>query len=289
MTTKGLTALCCALAVLASNMAAAADRLITLGGDVTEIVFALGAGDQVVAVDSSSLYPAEVAALPQVGYLRALSAEGLLSLDADRVLANSDMGPPAVRRQLAAAGQQVEFVASTPSPEALYSKIRTLAELLDKTARGEALIAELQAEFKVLAERGRALAERPRVLFVMNHGGSAPMIAGAGTAADSMISLMGAKNAAAAIQGYKPMTAEAVVAAAPQWLLITDQGLAQFGGAQALMSQAGVSLTPAAKQGQLLSMDALLLLGFGPRSAEAARRLFNAVHGEASSVARRPD
>ncbi|WP_286836780.1 ABC transporter substrate-binding protein [Spongiibacter sp.] len=274
-------------AALLSSLGNASERLVTLGGDVTEIVFALGAGDRVVAVDSSSVSPPKVRQLLQLGYLRALSAEGVLSVSADRIIANADIGPPAVKQQILAAGQQLELVEATPTPEQLYDKIRRLASLLGTVAAGDDIIAALKADFAALAERRQRLSHRPGVLFVMNHGGGAPMIAGRNTAADSMIQLMGGRNVADAIRAYKPMTAEALVNAAPDWIVVTDQGLEQFGGVDGLLRQPGMALTPAAESRRILSMDALLLLGFGPRTADAATTLFNALHGESENDAQR--
>ena len=264
------------------------ERLVTIGGDVTEIVFALGAGDQVVAVDTSSLYPPAVQQLPQLGYLRNLSAEGVLSVRADRILANSDMGPPPVKTQLMASGIALELIPNQPSLAALYEKIEQIAAALGRQSQGHEISENLRRKFATLEERRAGLKTRPGVLFIMNHGGGSPMIAGADTAPDTLISLMGGRNVASAIRGYKPMTPEAVVSAAPEWLLISDQGLAQFGSVDALFRQPGLQLTPAARKQHVISMDALLLMGFGPRTADAATTLFDRLHGGESAVADGP-
>ena len=111
-----------------------------------------------------------------------------------------------------------------------------------------------------------------RVLFVMHHG-SAPMAAGRDTSADAIIRLSGADNAVTAYTGYKPLTPEATVLAAPDVILTTDQSLEQVGGIEAFTRHPALALTPAGKAGNVISMDALLLLGFGPRTLQAAIEL----------------
>ncbi len=116
-------------------------------------------------------------------------------------------------------------------------------------------------------------ADRPRVLFVLAHAGGSPMVAGRGTAADAMIALAGAENAAATFDGYKPLTAEAAVAAHPEVILITDEGMQELGGRDSLWANPALRLTPAGQQRRAVAMDSLTLLGFGPRLPTAVREL----------------
>lgn len=120
------------------------ERLITIGGDVTEIVFATGAGDQVVARDSTSTQPAAAAALPDVGYMRQLNAEGILALKPTRVLASDQAQPTIALSQISEVGVTVVPVASVNRLEAVSNKIRRLASALGREAQGQALIEDYQ-------------------------------------------------------------------------------------------------------------------------------------------------
>lgn len=248
----------------------APQRVVVLGGGLTELAFAIGAGPQVVGTDASSTAPEAAASLPKVGYYRQASAEGILSLRPDLVVAHADTGPPAVLSQLRAAGLPVLVVDGTPSAPALLDRVDLLGAVLDRTTEATALKDALRRQLDALPAPTGA---RPRVLFIYARGGGTLNVAGAGTAAHAMIGLAGGENVLAAQQGYLPLTAEAVVAARPDVLLLTTGGLQSLGGVDALRAVPGVAQTPAGKAGRVLTVDDLTLLGFGPRAPSAAAAL----------------
>lgn len=257
-----------------------AERILPLGGSVTEIVYALDEGERVVGVDASSVYPEAATEKPDVGYYRQLSAEGVLSLDPDLILALEGTGPPAVLDQLRSADVRVETIADEPTVEGAKQKIRRIAELLGQADAGNELIAEMERQ---LAE-ARALREEadttPRVLFIYARGSGTMNVAGSGTSAEAMIELAGAENALADVDGFKPLTAEAVVEAAPDVILMLTRGLDSVGGVDGVLEQPGIELTPAGENRRIVAMDDLLLLGFGPRLGTAVRTLTEQLHPE---------
>jgi len=270
--------------LLATAGAAGADnagpqRIVSVGGAVTETVFALGAGDRVVAVDSTSLYPPEARHLPDLGYMRTLSAEALLSLSPDRILAVEGSGPPNVLDQIRAAGADLVMIPGDPSPEGVAEKVRAVGAALAIPAQGEELALRLEREFAALAQVMAGLEARPKVLFLLSiSGGAPPQAAGGDTAADGIIALAGGRNAVRGYDGYRPLSPEAMVAVAPEVILVTSQGLEVLGGPDAVLARPEIAATPAGREGRLLAMDALLLLGFGPRTPEAARMLARELH-----------
>lgn len=264
------------LALAAAVAASAADepmRVASVGGAVSEIVVALGAEDRLVAVDTTSVYPERLKSLSQMGYMRSLSAEGVLALRPDLVLASSDAGPPAVMTQLRATGLKVVTLSSEHSLAALRQNVQTVADALGMPERGRALDARLDAEWQTTQRDLPPPAHRSRVLFVLAHTGNALLVSGEGTAADAMIRLAGGTNALAGVHGYKPLTPESAAQAAPDVILVTREGLANLGSTARLTAQAGLDLTPAGKANRVVAMDALYLLGFGPRLPEAVRDL----------------
>jgi iron complex transport system substrate-binding protein len=110
------------------------------------------------------------------------------------------------------------------------------------------------------------------VMFILSHNGS-PQVSGEGTAADALIKLAGGVNVMRGFKGYKPLTTEAAVAALPDVILITTQGLKAIGGVDGLLAQPGMALTPAAKTKHVVDMEALYMLGFGPRLPQALREM----------------
>jgi iron complex transport system substrate-binding protein len=253
-------------------------RVVCIGGALTEIVYALGAGDRLVGVDTTSVFPSEARKLPQVGYQRQLSAEGVLAQKPDLVIASEDAGPPAVLRQLREAGIRVEIVPIGYSPQVVQDKVRRVAAALGLVREGQALEKQLDAAWRDLDAQLGTASPRPRVLFILAHAGPALMVAGKETAADAMINLAGGVNALNGMEGYKPLSPEAVIGGAPEVILITGEGLENVGGTAKLLDKPGLSKTPAARSGRIVAMNALYLLGFGPRTPQAVEELAQALH-----------
>jgi len=269
--------------------AADTSRIVTVGGSVTEIVCALGAGAQVVGVDASSVYPEAATEKPSVGYFRRLPAEGVLSLDPSLVLALEGTGPPTVLDQLRSADVQVEVVPDESTVGGAKQKIRQIAKLIGRTAQADALIQDMEADLAEARDLRQNATSTPRVLFIYARGAGTMSVAGTGTSAAAMIELAGAENAITGFEGFKPMTSEAVVSAAPDVLLLLTRGLESLGGVDGLLDQPGVALTPAGENRRVVAMDDLLMLGFGPRLGTAVKTLTRKLHPEletASSSAR---
>ncbi len=270
-----LAAALCAVAALAAQPA---QRLITVGGAVTEIVHALGAADRIVATDTTSTWPAATQALPKVGYPRALAAEGVLALRPSHLIATADAGPPVVLSQLRGAGVQVMQLPVGHSPAEVGRSIRAVAAALSLQAAGEAMATRFEQDWAAARRDIAALPGKPLVLFILDHGGGTPMVAGDDTAADAMLGHAGAANVMAGrFRGYRPRALAAALAAAPDVIVTSDEALAAAGGRAAFLARPGLSALPAARNGRLVSMDALRMLGFGPRLPEAVRELARAV------------
>ncbi len=253
------------------------ERIITAGGSITEMVVALGAGDQIVAVDSSSVFPPELAELPQVGYVRMLSAEGLLSQSPTLLITDGDAGPPTVLEQIKNAGVRVETIPAGHTLEAAITRIQAVGAILGVEDKAAELSTRVKAEVTEVLN-STDTKETPSVLFVYARAGGTLNVAGQDTAADDIIQLAGGRNAISGYTGYKPLTAEAAVAAAPDIILLTSRGFAEMGGVDGVLTHPGLRQTPAAKDRRIVAMDDLLLLGFGPRLGEAVRELGSHFH-----------
>ena len=251
-----------------AQAATSAARVVALGGTVTEIVYALGAGDRLVGVDDSSLYPEAATRLPKVGYYRGFSVEGVASLAPDLVLASDQAGPPQAMAQLRRLGPRVVVLPSAPTLDALAHRIEGAAAALDRREPAQALVAQIRREVKRMAQ----LPGGQRVLLVSSRTGK---LEGAGreTAADAMIRLAGAVNVLGGERGYKPLSGEGAAALAPDVIVTTTMSVAASGGLDAFVAQPGIAVTPAARKRRVVVMDDLLLVGFGPRLPEALRQL----------------
>lgn len=255
-------------------------RLITLEGSVTEIVYALGVGDRIVATDVSSTYPEAATHLPQVGYVRQLSAEPLLALNPSLIITTDEAGPPEAIAQLRESGVPIVMFPSASSVAESYTLIRSIAQTLSLEAEGEALITQMKADLakaQTLAEQAETT---PRVLFIYARGVDTVMGGGLGTGVDAMLALAKAENAITEFEGYQPLTAEAAVAAAPDAYLLFTSGLESVDGPAGLLHIPGLAETPAGKNQRIYAMDGLLLTGFGPRVGEAVIELIYLLHPE---------
>lgn len=251
---------------------AVAQRIVALGGSLTEVVYALGAENQLVGTDTTSVHPPAALKTAKVGYMRQLSAEGLLSLRPDAVLGTHEAGPAVVLEQVRSAGVQVELVQADHSWQEVQRKLQLVGRMTGRSAAAQALQARLDGEWAQTQQQVARAAQRPRALFILAHSGS-PMVAGTNTAADALIRFAGGVNVAASFEGYKPLTAEAMASAAPQVLINTRQGMEALGGAAAFWQRPELALTPAYRRRALVAMDANHLLGFGPRLPQAVQEL----------------
>ncbi len=255
-----------------------AHRIVSVGGAVTEVVYALGADSGLIAVDSTSLYPDSARAFPDVGYMRQLAAEPILAMAPSIVLAVEDAGPPTVLDQIAAAGVRVVHVPDEPTPEGVIAKVHTVADALGLSSEGDELASKLEQDFAALRDKIATVEDRPSVLYLLSIGSGAPLAAGAGTAADGIISLAGGRNAIEGFTDYMPLSPEAAVTAAPDYILIDQRSLDALGGEAALLARPELAATPAGTEGRLIALDGLLLLGFGPRTPQAVQALAEALH-----------
>jgi iron complex transport system substrate-binding protein len=250
-----------------------AQRIVAIGGTVTEIIYALGEGDRVVAVDTTSLYPPEATAKPDIGYVRQVSAEGVLSQRPDLIIAEAGAGPVDSINILKASGLSFVSIPSPPETSAIPDKIRAIGQAIGRAEKAEALATSVEASLKAIEDKVKAsTGPKKKVLFALSLANGRVMAAGSESSADAVIRLAGGENAVSTISGYKPLTDEAVIAAAPDVILVMSGG-AQHLTAEKAFELPALAATPAGANKAFLTMDGLYLLGLGPRAADAARDL----------------
>ena len=256
-------------------------RVLSIGGAVTEIVYALGEQDRLVGRDSTSLYPPQAMALPDVGYIRALSPEGVLSVEPDLILARENNGPAEAVEVLKETGVRWVDVPDEFSTAGIEENIRIVSAALGVQDKGEALWAQVQADLDAAAAKVAKLPARRRVMFILSLRDNRVMAAGTGTGADGILGLAGAENVISVFEGYKQLSDEAVIDAAPD-VIVMMQGrgaAADHSAANAeLEAHPALATTPAVRNGAIVRVDGLLMLGFGPRTGVAALQLAQAIY-----------
>ena len=261
-----------------------ASRIVSIGGAVTEILYALGLDRRIVAVDTTSLYPPQaLKTKPNVGYLRQLSPEGVLGLTPSLVLASDGAGPKDAVAVLETAAVPFVRVPDRFTGEGIIEKIKLVAAATGHVRRGECLAAAVSSDLAALAEWRARIKEPAKVLFILSLTNGRAMVAGRGTAADGIILLAGAVNATADFEGYKVINEEAIVAAKPDAVLAMEREGFKLSAGEVL-SGAGFNVTPAAARKAFISMEGQYLLGFGPRTARAARDLADALDPQSAGM-----
>ena len=257
----GLLSLACVFS------AQSADRLVVAGGSLSELIYAMGIGNRVVGVDETTSYPPETAALPHIGYWKQLSSEGILSLRPDSFITWQDAGPQLVFDQLRA--QKVNVV-TLPRVEQMYANIHALAKNLNAEPQGDALVNTLRQRLDAVAQSSASKPAPIKAMFILSAGGSAPQVAGKDSVADAIMTLAGAQNVVQHPQ-YRSYSAEALIAADPEVIIVTSQMV--DGDINRLSTIAGITCTAAWKNQRIVMLDQALILGMGPRVADAVETL----------------
>lgn len=270
---------------LTCHTARAEERLVTIGGAVTEIVFALGKQGEIVATDTTSYYPEATQSIPKIGYMRTLSAEGLLSIKPTIIIAEAGAGPRNVLDQIKRAGVTVIQLDENYSALQVAKNIRLIGRIL-KASNTESFAKEYETAWQLTQKKLERMEAKPRILFVLDNTGKNPQAAGDDTAANAIINLIQGKNVMAGkYKGYRPLTAESVIAANPDFIITTKEGVEANGGVEAFLEKSGLGLTPAGQSKRVIYQDTLRLLGFTPRLPKIVDELSSATHPLSAQLA----
>lgn len=255
-------------------------RIASIGGAVTEIVYTLGEEDKLVARDSTSLYPEAALKLPDVGYMRQLSPEGVLSVNPTGILAAEGSGPKETIDVLKKASIPFITVPETFDHAGILEKIRVVGKALGTDEKAAELSAAVDADLAAAEKLTAGIAEKRRVLFILSMQGGKILAAGSDTAANGIVELAGAVNAVEGYSGYKQLSDEAAILARPDIVLMMDRGDGQGVSEAELFAHPAIAPTPAGQGKKLIRMNGGYLLGFGPRTASAIRELAVQLYGD---------
>jgi iron complex transport system substrate-binding protein len=259
-----------------------ASRIVAIGGSVTEIFYALGEEKRLVARDSTSVYPEAAFALPDIGYMRQLSPESVLSVDPSAIVALEGSGPREAVDVLKKARVPYVTVPETFDRDGILGKIAVVGRAIGEEKKAAELAASVDRDLRAAEQRAAGIAERKRVLFILSVQDGRILAAGTHTAADGIIRLAGGDNAIDGFQGYKQLSEEAITTAAPDLILMMMSAGLRGPSDDELLAHPAIAATPAGRYRRLVRMDGAYLLGFGPRTAAAAHDLAVALYGHAA-------
>ncbi len=259
---------------IAGAAAGVSERWIVINAHVAEIVVALGGAERIVAVGGGADHLPELARVPSLPGFRQTSAEPMLALAPTHLLVTDDRVAPSVLEQLRAAGVRLEPLDGEQSLAGVERRIRHVARLLGKTESGEALVARLRREMADLAREVAQRKQHPRAVFILAGGKRPLIVAGRGTSAGTLLELAGARNVAGAIEGFKPMSQEAMIEAAPEVILTNHDGLSPTAdGVPIVLKAPGALATPAGRAGRVIHIADRYLGGLGIHTPEGLRLL----------------
>ena len=277
------------LLILASGIAQAAaedlcspaedpSRVVVAGGSIAEILYALEAGGLIVAVDSTAAYLPETSALPSVGYVRNLSAEGILALKPSLILGEHDMGPAEVLNQISSVEVEVKRIEERHSTQGIIDKFICIARVLDKEGAAREILKSQFAEIVTSLEKANvASVDLPRAALILNFVDNQPIVAGANTSGDGLLRMAGAENVFSDVEGWKPLSRELLIAANPEHIVLTERALKSIGGLQGMLSDPLLASTDALSTDNVHAYGGMSLLGFGLQTLEVALSLKKAM------------
>ena len=251
-----------------------ASRIVSAGGSVSEIIYALGAESRLVAVDTTSNFPSSAVDLPSVGYVRALSTEGILSTRPTLILGEDDMGPPEVLSQLSSLGIELAVIPERWHGQGIVEKVRCISSIVGvgQSAR-HALIEKLQNHMDDLSIQRSRIDKPIRVALLLALRDGVPTAAGSETSGHGVLEMAGLTNVFADFEGWKPIAPEAMITRNPDVIFITERSAKAAGGIEAVIADPIIELTDAGSSGNVFAVDGMALLGFGPRTITTALQI----------------
>lgn len=255
-------------------------KIISLSGVITEVLFELGQGNNIVGIDITSTYPAEnLVGKAQLGHTSKLNAEAILALSPDIIFCLETDAEKPVLKQLAESGLKVIPLSTSTYFDNSVQLAQQLAQhvILDTEVR-DRLVAKVEADSLALNRFLAEVDDAPKVLFIYARGTARLFVGGADTPVAAMINKAGGMNAIEDMVGYKELTSEALLSANPDVVLMFSSGLSSLDGVEGLTQISGMSQTKAYQNQRILAMDGHYLSSFGPRAGQAGLELAKGIH-----------
>jgi iron complex transport system substrate-binding protein len=263
-------------------------RIVCLSKHLTEMVFALGKGHNIVAVDLSSTYPDSAKLLKTVGYHRALSPESIIAMTPGLVIHSNDIGPETVLPQITRAGLNIKAFGGANTIDSAKLLLKELGKFFGVEKKADSIITSMSAGITKAADTLKALNIKDSLRILIIHFGLRNnnyfVMSGRNGVGDKMIRLAGCTPALYDGKGAREMSAEAVALANPDIIIATDFGYDRMGSMDKFITSVpGVSLTDAGKNKRIVRFEEHDLIYFGPRTGDNVIKLINLLHPTVSA------
>ena len=257
------------------NTAKDFSRVVVAGGAITEIIYLLGLEKHLVGVDVTSVYPSKTKELPSIGYVRKLSSEGVFSLLPTLILAENDIGPPTIVKQIEETSIDLRIINDKLNMSGIKEKIICIAKIFNlSTSKFEKIDKEINLKIDRINQlKLDNLNEEKRFLIILMMKGTSPVVAGLNTSGHGFLNSLGLINVMKDIEGWKPVGKEEIILSNPDHIIITERAYKGFSSRKKFFNETGINLTDAGRNNKLIIEDGMALLGFGPRTLDTALKI----------------
>lgn len=259
----------------------AGERVVCVSKQINEFLYEIHADSVLVGRDLTSIYPPQIKSLPSVGYHRALSAEGIISLRPTVLLTDGNFGPDAVAQQVKKVGIPVDTMSPGNSPDSAKALMKALGVRFHHEKDADSVIAKWTADMNAaLADTVKwAGKPKPRVL-IMHMGQIANnyLAIKRGSPGSQIVEWAGGVNAIDSTGGMMRLTPELIAKAAPDIIIATDVGFDRLGSADKFAAMPGVDVTPAGKNKRIYRIDEIEVMYYGPRTAASLEKIAGWLH-----------
>jgi len=255
-------------------------RIVVAGGSITEIIYFLNSEEKIVALDVTSNYPEKAKELPSIGYVRNLSAEGILSMNPSIVFGEDDMGPPGVIKQLRDINIDLRIIPEEKTIDGILDKIYCIASIIDKVPNAESKInSTLIPDILNIEKRLSTFTLIPkRVMFIFSIKGNKIIVAGSGTSGDGFIKMTGSENIFSTIEGWKTVSQEAIIKENPDYVIMSKRDLHNSKTIKSISENPIFKNIRAFEEQNIIFDDAMAMLGFGPRTIKSVLNAVNIMY-----------
>ena len=247
-------------------------RIIIAGGSIAEIMYFIGAEEKIIGLDVTSVYPEETKNFPSIGYVRNLSAEGVLSMMPSLVIGEDDMGPPSVLKQIMATSVDLRIIPEHHSADGIVKKINCIGKIIDEERLVKRVIKKnIMSSVKQLqkvADQNRK--DDIKVMLILSMQSTSPIVAGTKTSGHGFIEMIGAKNIFDSFEGWKAVTAEAIIEMNPDYILIPSRDMHKNSKVATITEHPIFAKTTAGRNKNFIIDDGMAMLGFGTRTIFSA-------------------
>tara|TARA_Y100000766_G_scaffold183247_1_gene157210 strand:+ start:104 stop:982 length:879 start_codon:yes stop_codon:yes gene_type:complete len=254
-------------------------RIVSIGSSITEIIYFLNSQDQIIAIDITSNFPEDAKKFPSVGYIRNLSAEGLLSTNPSIIISEDDIGPKNIIKQIQDTKTELRIIPEEQTLNGIIQKIQCVGNIIGQQKEAEE---KISSEINPVINKIKEIKKEKdlsniKIMMILSTEGNSTVVAGANTSGDSFIKMLGATNIFESINGWKAVTAETILLKNPDYIIIPEKDLHKQSNVNTISENMILKETNAGKNNGYIIKDGMAILGYGPRTIFTLMDVLNTI------------